>query len=194
MIYAFQGRNLISYAAKDWDSASIVVIFIIILNDCVINLPRYTSSLCETRFQQFKMKKFYRHLERIFENLTSVATAILGNSVTFIFGLGLVVFWLSNRKFYTQDSYDSIRDGISALIFLNLFIIQRSFNHFIAALHIKVNELVASHPPASNVVINVEEKTEHEINELSKEYVELAIQAKIKQEAEIADSKSEIKS
>jgi hypothetical protein len=37
-----------------------------------------------------------------------------------------------------------------------------------------VNELVASHKSASNSVINAEEKTEYEITELSKEYVELA--------------------
>ena len=37
-----------------------------------------------------------------------------------------------------------------------------------------MNELVASNESASNSVINAEEKTEHEITELSKEYVELA--------------------
>lgn len=123
------------------------------------------------------MRKYYQHLERIFENVTSAATTILGNSITFILAVIFVVFWLSNRKFILQDSYDSIRDGISAIIFLNVFIIQRSFNHFIASLHIKVNELVSSHPHASNVVINVETKTEHEIDQLAKEYAELAIKA-----------------
>jgi low affinity Fe/Cu permease len=37
-----------------------------------------------------------------------------------------------------------------------------------------VNELVASHEPASNTVINTEQKTEYELTELSKEYAELA--------------------
>jgi hypothetical protein len=41
-----------------------------------------------------------------------------------------------------------------------------------------VNELVASHERASNAVMNAEEKTEDEIIELSKEYVELAEQTK----------------
>jgi low affinity Fe/Cu permease len=53
-------------------------------------------------------------------------------------------------------------------------IIQKSFNRFFASLHLKVNELVASHEPASKSVINAEEKTEHEISKLSKEYVGLA--------------------
>jgi low affinity Fe/Cu permease len=59
-----------------------------------------------------------------------------------------------------------------------LFIIQKSFNHFSAALHLKVNELVASHDAASNAVITVEAKTEHEITQLTKEYAELAEQPK----------------
>ena len=41
-----------------------------------------------------------------------------------------------------------------------------------------MNELVESHEPASNAVMNAEEKTEHEITQLSKEYVELAEQVK----------------
>jgi len=47
-----------------------------------------------------------------------------------------------------------------------------------------VNELVASHEPASKSVINAEEKTEQEITKLSKEYVELAERVK-KEEEEI---------
>jgi hypothetical protein len=41
-----------------------------------------------------------------------------------------------------------------------------------------VNELVASHDPASNAVINAEEKTDREITELSKEYAELVEKTK----------------
>ena len=90
------------------------------------------------------MNNIYRHTERGFEKLVSVAIAILGNSITFI--------------------------------------IQKSFNRFSASLHLKVNELVASHEPASNSVINAEEKTEHEITQLSKEYTELAEWVKMDEE------------
>ena len=41
-----------------------------------------------------------------------------------------------------------------------------------------MNELVASHEQASNEVINIEHKTEREITELSKEYVDLSDQVK----------------
>jgi low affinity Fe/Cu permease len=119
------------------------------------------------------MKKIYWHIERGFEKLTSYANAILGNSITFIIALCTVIFWLTNRRFYTQDIHASIGDVLLGVAFLSLFIIQKSFNRFSASLHLKVNELVASHEPASNSVINTEGKTEHEITILSKEYGEL---------------------
>ncbi|HTJ50925.1 MAG TPA: low affinity iron permease family protein [Cyclobacteriaceae bacterium] len=63
-------------------------------------------------------------------------------------------------------------NAILGFTFLSLFIIQKSFNRFSASLHLKVNELVSSHEPASNTVINLTEKTEHEINKLTEEYHE----------------------
>ena len=123
------------------------------------------------------MKNIYRHTETVFERLTSVATSILGSSVTFIIALGMVIYFLGNKDFLNQDSQHMVRDIIHAITFLSLFVIQKEFNRFSAALHVKINELVASHKPANNAVINIEQKTEHEIIQLSKEYSELAEKA-----------------
>jgi low affinity Fe/Cu permease len=128
------------------------------------------------------MKNIYRHTERRFEKFTSVASAILGNSLTFIIAFCLVIFWFSNKQFYRQNIHAVIGDIIWAVTFLSLFIIQKTFNRFSASLHLKVNELVSSHESASNLVINSENKTEQEITELSKEYAELIHQ--IKEEGE----------
>lgn len=117
-------------------------------------------------------------MEISFEKLTSFAISILGNSITFVIALCTVLFWLSNKKFYSQDIHSCIGDVILGVTFLSMFIIQKSFNRFSASLHLKVNELVASHELANNAVIDVEKKMEHEITELSKEYTELAEQKK----------------
>ena len=123
-----------------------------------------------------KMRSFYRSVESGFEKFASVAISLLGNSVTFIIAFCIVVFWLTNKEFYRQNIHHVIGDIIWGVTFLSLFIIQKSFNRFSASIHLKVNELVASHEPASNLVINLEKKTEHEITELIKEYTELAEQ------------------
>jgi low affinity Fe/Cu permease len=124
------------------------------------------------------MKNIYRYTETGFEKLASIAIALLGNSITFILAFCLVLFWLSNKQFYMQDIHNSIGDIILGVAFLSLFIIQKSFNRFSASIHLKVNELVASHDPAKNALINIESKTEHEIKELSKEYAEMAAESK----------------
>jgi low affinity Fe/Cu permease len=113
-------------------------------------------------------------MEHVFEKLTSTATTILGNSITFVFALCLVIAWWINNLFTTRDVHQIIGDIIFGITFLSLFIIQKSFNRFSGSLHLKVNELVSSHETASNAVMNAEIKSEREITELSKEYSELA--------------------
>lgn len=125
-----------------------------------------------------RIEIIYGLMEKIFERLVSIVTSILGNSITFILAFCLVIFWWANNLFTTNDIHQIIGDIIFGTTFLSLFIIQKSFNRFSGSLHLKVNELVSSHEPANNSVINAEEKTEREITELSKEYAELADQVK----------------
>ena len=122
--------------------------------------------------------EIYGHLEKGFEKLTSVANAILGNSISFIIALFIVIYRLTDEEFFKQDLHYCIGDIILGVAFLSLFIIQKSFNRFSKSLHLKVNELVVSHEPANNAVIHAEEKTEYEINILSKDHLKLAEQIK----------------
>jgi low affinity Fe/Cu permease len=122
------------------------------------------------------MKIIYRGIETGFEKVASTATIVLGNSITFIIAVCMVLFFLISKEFYMQDMHKMIGDMIMSMTFLALFIIQKSFNRFSGSLHLKVNELVASHEPANNSLVNVESKTEHEVIELAKEYTELAEQ------------------
>ena len=124
------------------------------------------------------MIKHYQKLDRSFERTTSVFTRILGNPITFIIAVSLVVFWLTNIDYQTHTIKDIIRDYVYGLSFLTLFIIQKSFNHFSASLNIKINELLISNALANNEILNVEAKTEHEISELKKNISNLPIKLK----------------
>jgi len=132
------------------------------------------------------MHKIHRRLETIFEKITSYVTIILGNSITFVLALVMVVFWFSNRDFATQELNETIRDLIHGVTFLSLFVIQKEFSRFSGSLHVKVNELVSSSEIANNAVMNVENKTELEIHELQKEYTDLVEQIK-----EVEEQKTE---
>ena len=121
------------------------------------------------------MHEAYKRLERIFEKITAVITTVLGNSITFIIALVIIIFWLSNRDYKTQDINETIRDVIHSISFLSLIIIQKAFNHFSASLHVKLNELIVSHETANNEIINIEKKTELEIVEIQEQYAEILI-------------------
>ena len=126
----------------------------------------------------------HRRIEGIFEKITAFATLLLGSAIPFMIALGVIVYWISRPEFYTQGVYHIIKDMIHALTFLSLFIIQKEFNRFSGSLHLKVNELIVSHKPANNAVINADLKTEHEIADLTKQYVELAAEVKELEEKE----------
>ena len=118
------------------------------------------------------MNKTYIYIETGFEKLTLKATRILGNSITFICALTLVLFWWTTSLFRSTDWHQNIGDFIFGTTFLSLFIIQKSFNRYSALVNLKMNELISSHETANNDVMNDSEKTEHEILALTNEYIE----------------------
>jgi low affinity Fe/Cu permease len=128
------------------------------------------------------MHNTYWRLETYFERLTEIITKIIGNSLTFLIAVVMVIIWILNRDFETQNIHDVIGDTILSITFLTLFILQKALNRFTASMHLKLNELVATHETASNLLINVESKSEQELKELSKEFHELALIAKAEEE------------
>ena len=119
------------------------------------------------------MKKVYFNIERQFERLVSIVTRILGNSITFIIAFILVLFWWTTNLFTSYDLHQNIGDIIFGTTFLSLFIIQKSFNRYSALIDLKMNELISSHEPANNSVMDMAQKTEKEIVQLNKEYIEI---------------------
>lgn len=118
------------------------------------------------------MKNPYLDIERKFEHLTVFGTKILGNSISFIIAFCLVIFWWVNDLFLNASIHQIIGDIIFGTTFLSLFVIQKSFNMYAAQIHLKMNELISSHEPANNAVMDLSKKTEKEIVELYKEYID----------------------
>ena len=128
------------------------------------------------------MKRLYLFIETKFEKITAVTMNVMGNSITFMLAVSMVVFWLTGKQFWSQTLHQKIENVIVAVTFLILFIIQREFKRFSASLHIKLNELISTSEAASNKLMNVEEKTESELLELTKMYSETAAAEKLNEE------------
>ncbi|MEK8181112.1 low affinity iron permease family protein [Flavobacterium buctense] len=118
------------------------------------------------------MKNIYLNFEKYFERLTSIATKIMGNAISFLLALIIILYWWTTGLFKGNNIHDNIGDFIFGTTFLSLFIIQKSFNRYSALVHLKMNELISSHETANNAVMDDSSKTEHEIIKLSKEYME----------------------
>jgi low affinity Fe/Cu permease len=116
------------------------------------------------------MKSTYNKLETGFDKFVNLALKVYGNSVTFLLAVIAVIVFLTDRVFYHQSLHDIIRDIIMCVTFLSFFIIQKAFNKYTAAIHLKINELVSAHDKASNELINVENKTEAELKDLAKKH------------------------
>lgn len=119
------------------------------------------------------MGALHSAIESGFEKLTFLVIRILGSCITFIIALCIVGYWVTDDEFLKQSNHEIIRDSLLAVTFLSFFIVQKSVNRYSAALHLKVNELVASHDKASNKVVNIEKKSEEEIRNMAKKYDEI---------------------
>ena len=112
-------------------------------------------------------KTFYQRIEGWFEGFVGAALKLYGHPATFVAALILVIFFLVKGADDYSNLRDFIRDVILCISFLSFFIIQRAVNKSTTAIHIKVNELIATHDKASNELLTIEEKTETELEELA---------------------------
>ena len=119
-------------------------------------------------------KTFYHRIEGRFESLVGAALKLYGHPLTFVAALIMVIFFLIKGADNYTNLRDFIRDIILCISFLSFFIIQRAVNKSTTAIHIKVNELIASHDKASNELIQIEEKTETELEELKEKHKPLS--------------------
>jgi len=109
-----------------------------------------------------------RAFEDTCEKLSTWFTKQTTSSVGFGWAVLSVVGWLL-LGFYFRFSatwQNILTIAVAIATFLMVFLLQRAQAKDILALHIKLNELIASHSGASNRVLNIEAKSEAELAEI----------------------------
>jgi low affinity Fe/Cu permease len=111
-----------------------------------------------------------------FEKFAGKITKATGTPAAFMIAAAVIIVWgISGPIFGYSDTWQLvINTGTTIITFLMVFVIQHSQNKDTMALQIKLNELIAASPTASNRLIDVEDLTEEEIETLKKFYVKLA--------------------
>jgi low affinity Fe/Cu permease len=112
----------------------------------------------------------------IFENFANKITRATGKPVSFIAAFLVIIAWgVTGPIFKYSDTWQLVINTSTTIItFLMVFVIQHSQNKDTAAVQLKLNELIASHPNASNRLIVVEELTAEELETLKNFYIKLS--------------------
>jgi len=114
--------------------------------------------------------------KNLFEQFANWATNATGSSAAFIIAIVIIIVWLvTGPLFKYSDTWQLvINTGTTIVTFLMVFLIQKTQNKDSKAIHLKLNELLASHEGASNRMVDIEDLTEEELDQLHKFYVQLS--------------------
>ena len=107
----------------------------------------------------------------------------------FLLAVIVLIAWaVTGPLFHYSDTWQLIiNTGTTIVTFLVVFLIQNTQNRDAKALHLKLDELIRSHNPASNDLIDIEQLSDGELDELEKRYA--AIREAYKAEREAAKNK-----
>ncbi|RWY57085.1 low affinity iron permease family protein [Mucilaginibacter gilvus] len=114
--------------------------------------------------------------KNLFERFSNWATMATGSSAAFIIAISTIVVWLVTGPIFNySDTWQLIiNTGTTIITFLMVFLIQKSQNKDSKAIHLKLNELLASHQGASNRMVDIEDLSEIDLDQLHKFYVKLS--------------------
>lgn len=114
--------------------------------------------------------------KNLFERFANAATKFTGSSPAFLIALGIVILWgVTGPLFnYSENWQLVINTGTTIITFLMVFLIQKAQNKDGKAIQLKLNELIAASSRASNRMVDIEDLTEDELDQLHKFYVFLA--------------------
>ena len=115
-----------------------------------------------------------------FEKFAYKMTLWTGRPATFVTACAIILSWLaSGPVFGYSDTWQLvINTGTTIITFLMVFLIQQTQNKDAHSIQLKLNELIAATNGASNRLINVEDLSEEELENLHRFYTELSRLAK----------------
>jgi low affinity Fe/Cu permease len=103
-----------------------------------------------------------------------------GRSTAFIMACSLVVLWLITGPIFAfSDTWQLvINTGTTIVTFLMVFLIQNTQNRDSSAIHIKLDELIRAQHGAQNTLLDLEELTQEQLDEIKLKYGKLAQMAR----------------
>ena len=120
------------------------------------------------------------HKRSVFTRFARRVSAASGRPITFAAAIVIIVVWaVTGPLFGFSDTWQLvINTGTTIVTFLMVFLIQNTQNRDTEALQIKLDELIRAVKGAREEVLDLEELDEAQLNEIRKEYLDLAGKAR----------------
>ena len=125
-----------------------------------------------------------------FEGIAHKATYFSGTTAAFITALSVIITWIITGPFFNFSNTWQlvINTGTTIITFLMVFLIQRTQNKDSRALHLKLNELIASLKGPSNRLVDIENLSETELETLHLFYKKMAELSKVDKDLSMSHS------
>ena len=116
----------------------------------------------------------------LFGKVASRTAQGVGHPVGFVLALALVVAWLvTGPIFGFSDTWQLVINTATTVVtFLMVFLIQNTQNRESRAVQVKLDELIRAVEGAHNALLDLEELTDEELNQLREQYIALARRAR----------------
>lgn len=129
-----------------------------------------------------------RRVMHSFEWFAGHATRGAGSPIAFAMAVGVVILWaVTGPMFNYSETWQLVINTATTIItFVMVFLIQQAQNKDSLAVHLKLNELLASHRHASSRLVSIEDLDEEDLKKLAAFYRQLSELAE--RESDIAET------
>ncbi len=111
----------------------------------------------------------------LFRRFAQKTSAFVGTAWVFMAAIVIVVVWaMTGPMFNYSDTWQLvINTGTTIITFLMVFLIQNTQNRDALAMHLKLDELIRAHKGARNALIELENLTDAELEELHQDFLRI---------------------
>lgn len=123
------------------------------------------------------------NFEKAFAQVAARISRLAGTSTAFCTAAAAIVIWavLGPVFHYSQQWQLVVNTGTTIVTFLMVFVIQNSQNRDGLALQIKLDEIIRAIGRAQNIYLDLENRSQEELDEIKSQFEALAAKARARQ-------------
>ena len=124
-----------------------------------------------------------RSAAECFGQFATQTSSLLGSRWAFTCALLIIAIWAVSGPFYHfSDTWQLIiNTGTTIITFLMVFLIQNTQNRDARAINLKLNELIHAIDKAKNHMIDIENLSDEELNELAATYESIRLKSRARE-------------